>query len=797
MSRRCAAPVLLLIALSASADPLSLDQIMADPDWIGNEPQNAYFSDDGATVYFEQKRVGESYTDRYRVAAGGGSTAERIDAAAPVASSNASRRFSRDGSLVAWLENGDVFVRRWPDGEVRQLTRTAAHETDLVILNDGRIAYAVGNAFRLHDPTNGTIADFADLKFADNPDKEPEFDTLRSHHERLYTTVVEDARRQRAAKNARRDRQAQSPHGAPLPVYLGTKHELVERALSPDGRHLVLVTREKSHEAGRSGVMPNYVTASGYTETRELRSRVGRNPPAPHQLWVFDAATSELTAVGFGDLPGIDEDPLRRLRRSALEWHVERGANRDAVEAALEAPAERGVQVEQLHFNDDGSIAALQIHSLDNKDRWIATLAMGGDELIAQHRLTDEAWINYFYNDMGWVPGSDTLWFLSEESGYSHLYTKALDERRANALTTGKFIVTDVVTSRDGSDFVFRASAEHPSTYEIYRLPTSGGAMERLTSLGGLNSFFLSPDGRQLGILHSSFARHPDLFARELRAGSETVRLTDTVTDDYKAIDWVIPDIVEVPSAHVDEPIYTKLYLPKDYSPDRQWPAVMFVHGAGYTQNAHAGWPYYFREFMFHSLLTERGYIVIDMDYRASRGYGRDWRTAIYRQMGHPELEDFLDGIDYLVDNWNVDRNRVGIYGGSYGGFMTFMALFRAPDAFAAGASLRPVADWQHYNHPYTANILNTPLVDPEAYERSSPIHFAAGLSKPLLIAAGMQDDNVFFQDSVLMVQRLTELKKQDFELAAYPLDPHGFVHADAWRDEYQRILALMERTLK
>ncbi|MEL6216505.1 MAG: prolyl oligopeptidase family serine peptidase, partial [Pseudomonadota bacterium] len=211
-------------------------------------------------------------------------------------------------------------------------------------------------------------------------------------------------------------------------------------------------------------------------------------------------------------------------------------------------------------------------------------------------------------------------------------------------------------------------------------------------------------------------------------------------------------------------------------------------------QNAHAGWPYYFREFMFHTLLVQQGVIVIDMDYRASKGYGRDWRTAIYRQMGHPELEDFQDGVQYLVDNYNVDPERVGVYGGSYGGFMTFMALFRDPDLFAAGAALRPVVDWAHYNHGYTSNILNTPLVDPVAFEKSSPIFFAEGLESPLLIAAGMQDDNVFFQDSVLLVQRLLELHKEDFEIAIYPLDPHGFTHADSWLDEYRRILKLMQR---
>ncbi len=131
------------------------------------------------------------------------------------------------------------------------------------------------------------------------------------------------------------------------------------------------------------------------------------------------------------------------------------------------------------------------------------------------------------------------------------------------------------------------------------------------------------------------------------------------------------------------------------------------------------------------------------------------------------------------------DRDRAGIYGGSYGGFMTFMALFPPPGAFKAGAALRPVMDWTQYNHEYTSNILNTPDLDPEAYRASSPIEFADGLEDHLLIAHGMIDDNVFFQDSVVLAQKLIELRKDNWELAGYPMERHGFVHSDSWYDEY------------
>ena len=223
----------------------------------------------------------------------------------------------------------------------------------------------------------------------------------------------------------------------------------------------------------------------------------------------------------------------------------------------------------------------------------------------------------------------------------------------------------------------------------------------------------------------------------------------------------------------------------------------MFVHGAGYLQNVSDRYPNYYREQMFHNLLVQQGYVVLDMDYRASEGYGRDWRTAIYQQMGHPELEDYLDGVDYMVANHQGDINNVGMYGGSYGGFMAFMALFRAPDIFKAGAALRPVTDWTSYNHEYTSNILNTPEIDPEAYKKSSPIEYAQNLKGALLISHGMMDDNVFYQDSVRLSQRLIELKKHNWTMASYPLERHSYVQPESWYDQYRRIYELFETNLK
>jgi dipeptidyl aminopeptidase/acylaminoacyl peptidase len=241
--------------------------------------------------------------------------------------------------------------------------------------------------------------------------------------------------------------------------------------------------------------------------------------------------------------------------------------------------------------------------------------------------------------------------------------------------------------------------------------------------------------------------------------------------------------------------VHARLYRPED--PAADGPAVIFVHGAGYLQNAHQWWSSYYREYMFHNLLVDNGYTVLDIDFRGSAGYGRDWRTGIYRHMGGKDLSDHVDGARMLVEEYGISPRKIGIYGGSYGGFITLMAMFKHPDVFAAGAALRSVTDWAHYNHGYTSNILNTPVEDSLAFVRSSPIYFADGFQGALLMCHGMVDDNVQFQDIVRISQRLIELGKDNWELAVYPVESHAFTEPSSWVDEYKRIYKLFEDRLK
>jgi dipeptidyl aminopeptidase/acylaminoacyl peptidase len=199
---------------------------------------------------------------------------------------------------------------------------------------------------------------------------------------------------------------------------------------------------------------------------------------------------------------------------------------------------------------------------------------------------------------------------------------------------------------------------------------------------------------------------------------------------------------------------------------------------------------------MFHCFLAARGYTVLNVDYRGSAGYGRGCRTAIYKHMGGRDLDDIIDGARYLVREHGVGQKQVGVYGGSYGGFLTLMALFKYPEEITSGAALRSVTDWAHYNHWFTARILGEPSDDPEAFRRSSPIYFAEGFAGNLVMLHGLRDDNVLAEDVIRLSQRLIELGKENWELALHPVERHAYQRASSWTDQITRAYRLFERTL-
>src|SRR5579875_3451087 len=778
-------------AAEGSAQKISLERIMADPDWIGPPVEDPFWSIDGRSVYFKLKRRGSPVRDLYRVDAGGGAPVKLADAALATA----------DGP-AAFHRHGDVFMRELATGVTRQLTRSDARKSGLQFSATGNLlSWRQGQDWFVWNAATGVASQAATLKTANDPAKQKP-DQMERLQLGLFSTLRQEKADQEAIRARDEQLDAENPERAAAPFYLGDKVKVTATSLSPDARWMLVVTEPKSYQPGRHPDVIHYVSESGYPEAEPARTYVGRNSAAPQALLLLDLQNHKQYPLSLDGLPGIHDDPLHDLRVKRIAQLKKEGHADEA--AALEAPKTRPVSVNFIPTGDafgpaiawsgDGRNVAIELVANDHKDRWIATVDFADHGLLTQDRLSDPAWINWSFNELGWLPDGRTLWFDSEASGWSQLYVKPLDGK-ARALTGTGYEVSSPTVSPDGKWFYLLANKEAPYAYDVYRVPVKGGALQQVTHYQGVacaecsGLFHLSPDGSKLAVLHSAPYLPPQLAVVNAD-GSDAHELTDTRTPEYKSFSatWVQPEFVKVPSSHGHFGIWAKYYQPADYDTSHPHPAVLFVHGAGYLQDVTRGWSYYFREQMFNNLLLQEGYVVLDMDYRASAGYGRAWREAIYRHMGHPELQDLLDGKAWLVKNHAVDPKRVGIYGGSYGGFMTEMALLRAPGEFAAGAAQRPPSDWTSYNDDYTSDILNDPQLDPEAYKTSSPIEYAQNLRDPLLINHGLIDDNVMPGDSIRLYQRFIELHKKNFWISLYPMERHDFRHADDWYDEYRRI---------
>ncbi|NMH61131.1 S9 family peptidase [Alteromonas ponticola] len=772
---------------------ITLEQIMSDPDWLGRQPENPGFSLDGQSLVYSRKQQGSPIKEVFAASLTNPTQATDVPYDKRHLYKFDEKAVSAGGDTTAIRAGDSIFV--YTNNELRQLTRGGSALRGIHFMTDGRLMAQTANRVIAIDVNTGVREQLVSWKFEDKPEavKAPK-DYIAEQQIELIEYI----------KNKRDDRQLMYDENkkftnanqafAPESVYFNKKHRLVTANVSPAGNYAIVVTTEDKPWRNDTDIMPHYIQEDGRIASINARQRVADAEPENHEVWLVDLSTNQKHQLEFTALPGYNEDVLAEVKAENAKAKGETyQVNRLPREITL---LESWYWSEpSVRWHQNGQQVALMLEAWDNKDRWIATVDFGNKKLVNQHRLHDDAWVNYRFNQFGWLHQSETLFYQSEHSGYSHLYLQQPGQAPV-ALTSGQYIVDNPVLTRDDKWLYFEANKKHPGIYEIYRVNLTTKQHETLTDLNGVTEYELSPDEQHLLLTHSKVTRPPELYLSNVNSNSAPVQVTNTVSEQYLSLPWTVPQVVAVESSHTTQPIYARVYLPENYKQGAPRKAVVFNHGAGYLQNAHLGWSGYFREYMFHSMLAQQGYVVLDMDYRASAGYGRDWRTAIYRQMGTPEVQDLQDGVDWLVENANVDRQRIGTYGGSYGGFLTFMSLFNEPDLFQAGAALRPVSDWAHYNTGYTANILNTPDVDPIAYERSSPIYFAEGLTKPLLINAPMVDDNVFFVDVVRLVQRLIELEKQDFETAIYPVEPHGFVQPSSWLDEYRRIYKLFETNL-
>jgi len=768
-----------------SLGKLTVEKIMRDPAWIGTSPSSLQWSNNGSSLYFKWnpgKAPADSLyyittTNRIPVKAGAAET-RRLNA-------TGNYFYNQSRSAYTYSMDGDIFYVETKTGKTKRITQTTDGEYDpRFCFNEMKIVYYRSMNLFAWDIATGETVQLTNMRMGDADPAKKDAGNQQENwlkNDQLQYFEVLKSRKQK------RDKEEIYNESVKLKeirsIYLENK-SLQDMTISPDGRY-ISYRLFKATAGGKRTVIPAYVTESGFTTDINGRTKVGALQGSS-EFFLYDRNRDTVLAIKTDSIPGIKDLP------DYVKDYPAQLAKRS------KDSADRKVTFSSIVWSPKAANALIEILSDDNKDRWLMLLDTASGKLKLMDRQRDEAWVGGpgigFAQNLGWID-ENSVWFQSESTGYSHIYTINIHTKEKKALTAGKYEVQQAELSIDKKYFYIITNEIHPGEQQFYRLTIADGKKERITTMTGANQVNLSPDEKYLGILYSYSNKPWELYLQENKPGSKAELVTDKAqTDEFKSYAWRDPEIITF-TASDGAQVYARIYKPANPHPNK--PAVLFVHGAGYLQNAHKYWSYYFREFMFNNMLADNGYYVMDIDYRGSAGYGRDWRTGIYRYMGGKDLSDHVDAANYLVKTYGVDPAHIGLYGGSYGGFLALMALFTKPDVFAAGAALRPVTDWANYNHGYTSNILNEPFNDSIAYRRSSPFYFAEGLKGHLLICHGMIDVNVHYQDAVKLSQRLIELGKDDWELMGYPMEDHAFVEPSSWTDEYKRIFKLFENVLK
>lgn len=761
-----------------SQQKIKLEEIMKGYDFIGHPPRNHVWSWDNKRIYFEWNPNKELEYSYYYWEEG--LNEPKLLALSDYRELELTDQTQRSKKIIYYLKDGALFAFFKASKKHQKLIHTSQAITKIIPSKSDELVYFQQdmNLFE-YNFTNHTITQLSNFKKGTKPNSSKnESNFLKEQQKELFLYID----KQNKKKALRKEKQELSAEKFPKAVFIGDK-DLENLQLSSDGKHLLF--RLSQYPENLQTNFENHITETGYTKTEKAREKVSITAISKHELGIINLENDSLIFVDFTNLSDFNKQPAYYSLYKPNE-NKQKG--------------ERQIVMHEAVFSPNSSDCIIDIRSQDNKDRWIINLdSKTGkfDELEHQH---DAAWIggpgisewNFEKGTLGFMKNPAYIYFQSEETGFSHLYMLELATKKKTALTSGNWEVRNVNYSNLTNLFYISANKTHPGNLDFYHLNPSTKVLTAICNKDGAHDVVVSPDEKKIALLYSSKTQPWDLFWGKNNADISLSRITQSQTPEYKAQTWKAPEVISF-KAKDQTDVYARLYHAKENSNKA---AVIFVHGAGYLQNAHNHWSNYYREFMFHNLLLEKGYTVLDIDYRASDGYGRDFRTGIYRHMGGLDLKDHLDGRQLLIDKYGIDSTRIGIYGGSYGGFITLMALLTEPGKFKCGAALRSVTDWAHYNQEYTSNILNFPETDPEAYRKSSPIYFAENLQDQLLMLHGMVDDNVQFQDIVRLTERFIELGKTTWDLAIYPVEAHGFKESYSWLDEYRRILELMENNL-
>jgi dipeptidyl-peptidase-4 len=452
------------------------------------------------------------------------------------------------------------------------------------------------------------------------------------------------------------------------------------------------------------------------------------------------------------------------------------------------------VYIARVDWLPNSRTVAIQVQSRDQKtlDLLFADARTGASSRILQE--TDAHWVE-LHDDLRFLKASEDLsearfvW-SSEGTGYKHLYLYDLDGRLMRPLTSGSWPVSKLTGIDEERGLVyFEGWTKSPLEHHLYRVSLNGGPVEQVTRQPGWHQAVLSPDCAHFIDTHSALLQPPQVHLQTVD-GKRLTTLEPNDLPERAEYLWLEPEFVTL-YAEDGTPLHGRLTRPPDFNPTQRYPVIVKVYGGPHAQTVVDAWD----PSLYAQLFAQQGYLVWELDNRGMGGRSKAFGTALHLHMGGVEVQDQLIGVEYLKTLPYVDPARLGIYGWSYGGYMTLMCMCRAPEVFQAGVAVAPVTDWKLYDTHYTEHYMGHPDENEAGYRESSVLTHIGNVQGNLLLVHGMADDNVLFQNSVLLMDALQKASIP-FEMMAYPGKKHGIRGKAARIHLFQMILEFLHRHL-
>lgn len=446
---------------------------------------------------------------------------------------------------------------------------------------------------------------------------------------------------------------------------------------------------------------------------------------------------------------------------------------RDGKTIWVDLGKENNFYVAGIRWSPDNEHLLIDKLTLDERHRWLLVASV--EDGATRELFHEEGVMNYFtqwYAD--WSGDGKGVYFVSDRDQYYHLYYLPLEGGSPQQLTSGQWEIMWMKMDKDRDDIFYLSTKDSPAERHLYRFSISKASSIKITVDPGIYSPTISEDGKLSALIYSNDTTPHDLYIVDNKASASMRRVTASPLPEFADYRWLPARYVTFKSHKDGRTLHGRLITPPDLDPKKKYPAIL---GPVYSDTVRNQWGRRGRGVFTQYLVQEKEYVQLLVDCRGSTGYGRQFRQELISDLGGIDLDDLVSGVEYLKSLGFVDASRIGIWGWSYGGFFTLMAMLKYPGTFALGIAGAPVVNWKHDTY-WVMRLMGTPEENPDAYKSCSPLYLADRLQGKLMIVHGVMDKRVLFQDTVQLIQRLI-LAKKDYDLIIAPEGGHGWDSSD------------------